>query len=180
MEVNGAEAVAGSTLHVPNAFIVPFLIWLLLCYRLGNQLHYTVNWMHNAVLQRGPLLPPLYTTNTEPQHSNLWWMPNTISRSFGTAMKTGSSRCLQPCPLTYDWGSSQLPFTVEYDNPGWALSHSEVRWIWNAQIGCRISMEMSYVLLAGPNPLLTVFTIRIGLESSVHHKFTLKTNLVNL
>ena len=41
-------------------------------------------------------------------------------------------------------------------------------------------MEMSYVLLAGPNPLLTVFTIRIGLESSVHHKFTLKTNLVNL
>ena len=44
MEVNGAEAVAGTTLYVPNAaFIVPFLIWLLLCYRLGNQLHYTVN-----------------------------------------------------------------------------------------------------------------------------------------
>ena len=24
---------------------------LLLCHRLGNQLHYTVNWMHNVVLQ---------------------------------------------------------------------------------------------------------------------------------
>ena len=45
--------------------------------------------------------------------SNLWWMPNSLSNGFDTAMKTGSSRRFKRYPTTYRWVSSWLPFTVD-------------------------------------------------------------------
>ena len=47
------------------------------------------------------------------QLSNLWWMPNSVSKGFDTAMKTGSARRFQRYPTTYMWVSSWLPFTVD-------------------------------------------------------------------
>ena len=35
------------------------------------------------------------------QLSNLWWMPNSVSKGFDTAMKTGSSRRFKRYPTTY-------------------------------------------------------------------------------
>ena len=48
-----------------------------------------------------------------PQLSNLWWIPNSVSKGFATAMKTGSSRRFKLYPTTYMWVSSWLPFTVD-------------------------------------------------------------------
>ena len=48
-----------------------------------------------------------------PQLSNLWWMPNSVSIGFDTAMKTDSSRRFKRYPTTYGWVSSRLPFTVD-------------------------------------------------------------------
>ena len=50
---------------------------------------------------------------SNPQLSNLWWMPNSVSNGFDTAMKTGSSRRFEQYPTTYRWESSQLPFTED-------------------------------------------------------------------
>ena len=47
------------------------------------------------------------------QLSNLWWMPNSVSKCFGTAMRTGSSRRFKRYPTTYMWVSSWFPFTVD-------------------------------------------------------------------
>ena len=47
------------------------------------------------------------------QLSNLWWMPNSVSKGFDTAMRTGSSRRFKRYPTTYMWVLSWLPFTVE-------------------------------------------------------------------
>ena len=49
----------------------------------------------------------------ETQLSNLWWMPNSVSKGFDSAMKTGSSRRFKRHPTTYKWVSSWLPFTVD-------------------------------------------------------------------
>ena len=59
------------------------------------------------------------------QLSNLWWMPNSVSISFGPAMKMSSSwrfkRYLTNCMLVSSW----LPFTVDFAYPG--LSWSTVK-----------------------------------------------------
>ena len=47
------------------------------------------------------------------QLSNIWWMPNSVSKGFDTAMRTGSSRRFKRHPTTYMWVSSWLPFTVD-------------------------------------------------------------------
>ena len=47
------------------------------------------------------------------QLSNLWWMPNSVSKGFDTAMKKGSSRRFKQYPTIYMWVSSWLPFTVD-------------------------------------------------------------------
>ena len=47
------------------------------------------------------------------QLSNLWWIPNSVSMGFGTAIKTGSSRGFKRNPTTYRRVSSQLPFTED-------------------------------------------------------------------
>ena len=47
------------------------------------------------------------------QLSNLRWMPNSVSKGFGTAIKTGSSRRFKRYPTTHMWVSSWLPFTVD-------------------------------------------------------------------
>ena len=44
-----------------------------------------------------------------PQISNLWWMPNSVSKGFDTAVKMGSSRRFKRYPTTYRWVSRQLP-----------------------------------------------------------------------
>ena len=44
---------------------------------------------------------------------HLYWMPNSVSIGFGTAIKTGSSRRFKRYPTTYGWVSSQLPFTAD-------------------------------------------------------------------
>ena len=44
---------------------------------------------------------------------NLWWMPNSVSNGFDTAMKTGSSRRFKRYPTTYVWVSSWLPVTED-------------------------------------------------------------------
>ena len=50
---------------------------------------------------------------TSPQLSNLWWIPNSVSKGFDAVMKTGSSRRFKRYPSTYMWVSSWLPFTVD-------------------------------------------------------------------
>ena len=45
------------------------------------------------------------------QLSNLWRIPNSVSKGFDTAMWMGSSRRFKRYPTTYMWVSSQLPFT---------------------------------------------------------------------
>ena len=52
------------------------------------------------------------TVFTPSQLSNLWWMSNS-SKSFHTAMKTGSSRRFNRYPTTYRWASCPLPFTKD-------------------------------------------------------------------
>ena len=47
------------------------------------------------------------------QLSNLRWMPNTVSKGFDNAMKTGSSRRFKQYPTTYRGVSSWLPFSVD-------------------------------------------------------------------
>ena len=47
------------------------------------------------------------------QLSDLWWIPNSVSKGFDTAMKTGSSIRLKRYPTTYMWVSSWLPFTED-------------------------------------------------------------------
>ena len=47
------------------------------------------------------------------QLSNLRWMPNSVSKGFDTAMRTGSSRWFKRYPTTYMWVSSWLTFTVD-------------------------------------------------------------------
>ena len=51
------------------------------------------------------------------QLSNLWWMPNSVSKGFDIAMKMGSSRRFKRHPTTYRWVSGQLPFTEDQDKP---------------------------------------------------------------
>ena len=47
------------------------------------------------------------------QLSNLWWMPNSVSKGFDTAMKTSSSWRFKRYPTTYMWVSSHLPITED-------------------------------------------------------------------
>ena len=47
------------------------------------------------------------------QLSNLWWMPNSVSKGFDTAMKMGSTRRFKQYPTTYRRVSSHLPFTED-------------------------------------------------------------------
>ena len=47
------------------------------------------------------------------QLSNLWWVSSSISKGFGHAMKTGSSRRFKRYLTTYRWASSQIPFTED-------------------------------------------------------------------
>ena len=47
------------------------------------------------------------------QLSNLWRMPNTVSKGFDTAMKTGFARQFKWYPITHMWVSSRLPITVD-------------------------------------------------------------------
>ena len=44
--------------------------------------------------------------------SNVWWIRNSVSIGFDTAMKTDSRR-FKRYPTTYRWVSSRLPFTVD-------------------------------------------------------------------
>ena len=53
------------------------------CMLLNRNLAKTVSSMHHTQL------------------SNLWWMPNSVSKGFDTAMKTGSSRRFKRYPTTY-------------------------------------------------------------------------------
>ena len=57
--------------------------------------------------------PALAVHKRASQLSNLRWMPNSVSKGFDIAMKTGSSRRFKRYPTTYRWVSSQLPFTVD-------------------------------------------------------------------
>ena len=51
----------------------------------------------------------LMNTGGVAQLSNLWWIPNSVSKGFDTAMKTGSSRRFKRYPTTYNWVSSRPP-----------------------------------------------------------------------
>ena len=52
------------------------------------------------------------------QLSNLWWMPNSVSIGFGTAMRTRSSRRFKRCPTTHMWVVSPLLRRIlVYPNP---------------------------------------------------------------
>ena len=42
-----------------------------------------------------------------PQLCNLWWIANSVSKGFDTAMRTGSSRWFKGCITTYVWVSSR-------------------------------------------------------------------------
>ena len=53
------------------------------------------------------------TKNSHSQLSNLLWMPNSVSKGFDTAMRTGSSRRLKRYPTTYRWVSSQITFSED-------------------------------------------------------------------
>ena len=61
---------------------------------------------------RIPIPSPDYETavSKTSQLSNLGWMPNSVSKYFDPAMKTGSSRQFKRHPTTY---MSWLPFTVD-------------------------------------------------------------------
>ena len=64
-------------------------------------------WTHTAMAYKS------FIKQINPQLSNLWWIPNSVSKGFDAAMKTGSSRRFKPYPTTYRWVSSWLPFTVD-------------------------------------------------------------------
>ena len=63
-------------------------------------------WRRPACLWNGrALLPDACCQRQGHKHSssqlsNLWWMPNSLSKHFGTAMRKGSSRSLQWYPTT--------------------------------------------------------------------------------
>ena len=72
---------------------------------------------HTSLVRHTSLLVPSLTSvlrkyPTWSQLSNIRWMPNSVSKGFDTAMKTGSSRRFKWYPTTYMWVSSQLPFTM--------------------------------------------------------------------
>ena len=49
------------------------------------------------------------------QLSNLWWMPNSVTKGFDTAMKVGSSRWFKRYPTTYIWVLSWLSISFTVD-----------------------------------------------------------------
>ena len=61
------------------------------------------------------IIPPAIfkQDDTTSQLSNIWWMPNSVSKGFDTAMRTGSSRRFKRYPTTYRWLSSQPPFNLD-------------------------------------------------------------------
>ena len=79
-----------------------------------------------------------------PQLSNLWWMPNSVSIGFGTAMKMGSSRRFKWHPTTPRWVSSQLPFTVDLGKSWFILILSKGKLTWHSPIGCGVPFESSW------------------------------------
>ena len=88
------------------------------------------------MLCRGPRLLLIRVNSTlilfnGSQLSNLWWMPNSISKGFDTAMKTGSSRWFKLYPTTYMWVSSWLPVTVDQGLSWFILILSKGRLAWN-------------------------------------------------
>ena len=70
-------------------------------------------------------------------------MPNSVSKGFDTAMKTGSSRRFKRYPTTYMWVSSWLPFTVDWGLSWFILILSKGKLTWHSPIGCGVSFESS-------------------------------------
>ena len=76
-------------------------------------------WLRDRLFEGGLALQ-IHSRGCQPLHnvqvtqlSNLRWMPNSVSKGFDTAIKTGSSRPFKRYPTTYMWVSSWLPFTVD-------------------------------------------------------------------
>ena len=98
-------------------YISPFGILICLGQKIPVKLHRVrVLFLQAPVLALGFSLQAEFI-HTLPcrgaQLSNLWWMPNSVSKDFDTAMKVGSSRWFKRHPTTYVWVSSWLPFTVD-------------------------------------------------------------------
>ena len=80
-----------------------------LCLRSLNRLCFT-NWTElKYVAQKLKRLMFSFDQNRA-RISNLWWMPTSVSRNFGTARKVGSSRKFLWYPTSSRWESRQLPF----------------------------------------------------------------------
>ena len=82
--------------------------------------------------------------STQTQLSNVWWMPNSGSKGFDTAMRTGSARRFKQHPTTYMWVSSLLPFTVDSDLSCFILILSKGKVTWHSRIGCGVSFDSSW------------------------------------
>ena len=67
--------------------------WLCPCMLTMSCSWSTTVWMSPVAF----LMPMKYVT----QLSNLWWIPNSVSKGFDTTMKTGSSRRFKRYPTTY-------------------------------------------------------------------------------
>ena len=80
-------------------------------------------WRLAALLHSGFIVPSQSAFNhpyqknifweNQSQLSNLWWMANSVSKGFESAMKTGSLWRFKRYPTSYGWVSSQLPFTQD-------------------------------------------------------------------
>ena len=79
-----------------------------------------------------------------PQLSNLWWLPNSVSKGFGTAIKTVSLRRVKRYPTTYRWVSSQLPFTEDQGLSRFIIILSKGKSTLHSHIDCEVSFELSW------------------------------------
>ena len=140
IETSNTTSGSSSFMYAPNKHLQVTLSYI---WKTQQQPNLHFNFIHYAG-RKGHVFSPKQTFIHLTQLSNLWWMPNSVSKVFDTAMRTGSSRRFKRYPTTYRWVSSQLPFTVDSDKPGLALIQSKGKTTWNSHIGYGVSFESSW------------------------------------
>ena len=100
-----------------HKFSISEVIWqLLMVWRTLVCIIYYPTWTWPSVLMycvKASHCVHVWYIYYPPQLSNLWWMPNSVSKGFDTTMRMGSSRQVKRYPTAYRWVSSQLPFTED-------------------------------------------------------------------
>ena len=80
--------------------------------------------------------------------TNLWWMPNSFSKSFGTCMKTGLSRRFKQYPTPEMGGSEDFHFLwILRLQQAFLLILSQMNLTWDSYAKCGVGFPLIWAVL---------------------------------